>query len=138
MFNFGLHSNLVHAIHMMETIPNDFNKYITMIMKIDSNISRSQTTITHNLSKNYHFHCPNSKPQCKDNDAMDVDCLHEEGHCDHMMKGLCFYCHKQGHHAAKCPTKEKDKKKKKVLVCQEKIKEESEDKVETCHLTDDF
>jgi len=77
LFNLGLQPSLIQAIHMMETIPNDFNKYITAIMKINSNIDR-----------------------------------------------------------AKC--RKKDKKKKKILVHQEKIKEDDKDEVETHRLAEDF
>jgi len=39
MFNLGLNNNLLHAIHMMGDIPNNFDKYLTAVMKIDSNIN---------------------------------------------------------------------------------------------------
>jgi hypothetical protein len=64
---------------------------------------------------------------------MDVDRLDEVAHADHMARGLCFECHKHGHRANRCP----DKKKKKVPVRQENIKEEDEE-VETRRLAEDF
>jgi hypothetical protein len=67
---------------------------------------------------------------------MDVDRLDEEGWIDQMWKGLCFHCHEHCHQAAKCLVKEKDKKKK-ILVHQEKIEEESEDEVKTHRLAED-
>jgi hypothetical protein len=45
MFNLGLNDNLVHAVHLMGEIPTDFDKYITAVTKIDSNINCSKTTI---------------------------------------------------------------------------------------------
>jgi hypothetical protein len=135
LFNLGLQPSLVQAIHMMESIPNDFDKYITTVMKINSNINQGNTTITLTAAKNYHHYCLNPKPQCKDDDAMDIDCLNEEAHAEHMSKGLCFNCHEHSHRAARCPKKDK---KKKVPVRQEKIKEEEDDEVETHHLAEDF
>jgi hypothetical protein len=39
MFNLGLNDNLLHTIHMMGDIPHDFDKYLTAVIKIDSNIN---------------------------------------------------------------------------------------------------
>jgi len=39
MFNLGLKDHLLCAIHLMGDIPNDFDKYLTTVMKIDSNIN---------------------------------------------------------------------------------------------------
>jgi hypothetical protein len=71
---------------------------------------------------------------------MDVDCLDEVAHADHMAKGLCFDCHKHGHQANCCPNK-----KKKIPVRQENIEEEEEEEeeeedeeVENHCLTEDF
>jgi hypothetical protein len=119
LFNLGLQPHLVQAIHMMETIPSDFDKYITAITKINSNINQGNSTIVLTTGKNNCYYHLNPKPQHKDNDAMNVDCLEEEAHAEHMAKGLCFNCHEHSHRAAKCS--KKDKKKKKVLVHQEKI-----------------
>jgi hypothetical protein len=140
LFNFGLQPSLVQAIHMMENIPNNFDKYVTAVMKINSNINQGNTTIALTSGKHYHHFHPNPKPQHKDNDAMDVDHLNEEAHAEHMQKGLCFNCHEHGHLATKClkKDKKKKKKKKKVLVCQEKIEEEDEDEVEICCLAKGF
>jgi hypothetical protein len=63
---------------------------------------------------------------------MDVDRLDEAAHANHMARGLCFECHKHGHHANHCPDK-----KKKVPVRQENIEEEDEE-VETHWLAEDF
>jgi hypothetical protein len=46
MFNLGLNNDLLRAIHLMGEIPTDFDKYITAVTKIDSNINRGKTTIT--------------------------------------------------------------------------------------------
>jgi hypothetical protein len=132
MFNLGLNDNPLRAIHMMGEIPTDFDKYVTAVTKIDSNINCGNTTISltnANCYRNYH---PQYKPQKKDDDAMDVDHLDEEECAECMAKGLCFACQKRGHHANRCPDK-----KKKVPVRQEKIKEE-EDEVENCRLVEDF
>jgi hypothetical protein len=53
LFNLGLQPSLVRAIHMMESIPNDFD------MKINSNINRGNTTITLTACKNYCHYCLN-------------------------------------------------------------------------------
>jgi hypothetical protein len=45
MFNLGLNDDLVNAVHLMGEILIDFDKYITTVTKIDSNINRSKTTI---------------------------------------------------------------------------------------------
>jgi len=45
LFNLGLKDDLLCAIHMMGDIPNDFNKYLAAVMKIDSNINQGNTTI---------------------------------------------------------------------------------------------
>jgi hypothetical protein len=102
MFNLGLNNNLLCTIHMMGDIPNDFDKYLTAVMKIDSNINQGNTTISLTNANQYQNHCPQSKPQKRDDDAMDVDCLDEEARTDHMAKGLCFNCHKNGHQANRC------------------------------------
>jgi hypothetical protein len=46
MFNLGLNDDLVCTVHLMGEIPTDFDKYITAVTKIDSNINRGKTTIT--------------------------------------------------------------------------------------------
>jgi hypothetical protein len=122
---------------MVENIPSDFDKYVTTVMKINSNINQGNTTIALTTSKNHCYYHLNPKPQSKDDDAMDVDHIDEEAHAEHMSKGFCFNFHEHGHRATRCP--KKDKKKKKVPVCQEKIEEEEEeDKVETRCLAKDF
>jgi hypothetical protein len=45
MFNWGLNDDLLHTIHLMGEIPTNFDKYITAVMKIDSNINCRKTTI---------------------------------------------------------------------------------------------
>jgi hypothetical protein len=45
MFNLGLNNDLLRAIHLMGEIPTNFDKYITAITKIDSNINCGKTTI---------------------------------------------------------------------------------------------
>jgi hypothetical protein len=130
MFNLGLNDDLVHAVHLMGEIPTDFDKYITAITKIDSNINRSKTTIVLTNTNRYcHYH---PQPKKKDDDAMDVDCLDEEERTDCMAKGLCFVCKKRGHRANSCP-----EKKKKVPVRQEKIEEE-DNETENRRLAEDF
>jgi hypothetical protein len=47
MFNLGLNDTLLHTIHMMGDIPTDFDKYVTTVTKIDSNINRRNTTNYH-------------------------------------------------------------------------------------------
>jgi hypothetical protein len=133
MFNLGLNDNLVRAIHLMGEIPTDFDKYITTVTKIDSNINRGQTTIALTNTNRYRHYHPQPKSQKKDDDMMDVDHLDEEECANCMAKGLCFVCKKRGHHANSCPEK---KKKKKVPVRQEKIEEE--DEMENHHLAEDF
>jgi hypothetical protein len=118
LFNLELQSHLIQEIHMMETIPSDFDKYVAAVIKINSNINQGNFTIALTTGKNNHYYHPNPKPQCKDNDAMDVDHLDEEAHAEHMSKGLCFNCHEHSHWDTKCP--KKDKMKKKVPVHQEK------------------
>jgi hypothetical protein len=121
MFNLGLNDDLMRAIHLMGEIPTDFDKYITAVTKIDSNINRGKTTIALTSANRYRNYCP--QPKKKDEDAMDIDHLDKEEHADCMAKGLCFICKKRGHCANSCPEK---KKKKKVPVRQEKIEEEDE------------
>jgi hypothetical protein len=117
---------------MMGEIPTDFDKYITAVTNIDSNINRRNTTISLTNANHYHNYHPQYKPQKKDDDAMDMDHLDEEECAECMAKGLCFVCQKHGHCANCCPDK-----KKKVLVRQEKIEEE-EDKVENHCLAEDL
>jgi hypothetical protein len=131
MFNLGLNNDLVNTVHLMGEIPTDFDKYITTVTKIDSNINCSKTTIALTCTNQYHNYCP--QPKKKDDDAMDVDHLDEEECADCMAKGLCFVCKKRGHRANSCP----EKKKKKVPVRQEKIEEE-DDEMENRHLVEDF
>jgi len=45
MFNLGLNDDLLCTIHLMGEIPTNFDKYITTVMKIDSNINCGKTTI---------------------------------------------------------------------------------------------
>jgi hypothetical protein len=92
MFNLGLNDNLVRAVHLMGEIPTDFDKYITTVTKIDSNINRGKTTITLTNTNRYCHYCP--QPKKKDDDAMDIDRLDEEECTDCMAKGLCFVCKK--------------------------------------------
>jgi hypothetical protein len=94
MFNLGLNDNLLHAIHMMGETPTNFDKYITAVTKIDSNINRGNTTISLTNTNRYRNYHPQYKPQKKDNDAMDIDCLDEEECIECMAKGLCFICQK--------------------------------------------
>jgi hypothetical protein len=131
MFNLGLTDDLVNAVHLMGEIPTDFDKYITAVTKIDSNMKRGKTTIALTRANRH----PNYRPQPKkkDDDAMDVDRLDEEERADCMAKGLCFVCKKRGHRANSCP----EKKKKKVPVRQEKIEEE-DDETENRRLAEDF
>jgi len=82
MFNLGLNDTLLRTIHMMGDIPTDFDKYITAVTKIDSNINHRNTT-------NYR---PQFKSQKKDDNTMDVDHLDEEECAECMAKGLCFMC----------------------------------------------
>jgi hypothetical protein len=131
MFNLGLNDDLVNAIHLMGEIPTDFDKYITTVTKIDSNMKRGKTTIALTRASRHPSYRP--QPKKKDDDAMDVDRLDEEEHADCMAKGLCFVCKKRGHRANSCP----DKKKKKIPVRQEKIKEE-DDETENRRLAEDF
>jgi hypothetical protein len=131
MFNLGLNNDLVRAVHLMGEIPTNFDKYITAVTKIDSNINCGKTTIALTNANRYRNYHP--QPKKKNNDAMDVDCLDEEERADCMAKGLCFMCKKRGHRANSCP----EKKKKKVPVRQEKIKEE-DDETENCRLAEDF
>jgi hypothetical protein len=68
---------------------------------------------------------------------MEVDCLTDDEHQNHLRKGLCFKCHELGHWAnnLKCM----ENKKKKVPIWQKKIEEEeSKDEVKTHHLAEDF
>jgi hypothetical protein len=102
MFNLGLNDTLLHAIHMMGEIPTNFDKYITAITKIDSNINCRNTTISLTNTNHYCNYHPQYQPQKKDNDAMDIDCLDEEEHVECMAKGLCFVCQKHGHHTNCC------------------------------------
>jgi len=132
MFNLGLNDDLLRAIHLMGEIPTDFDKYITAVTKIDSNINCGKTTITLTNTNRYRHYRPQPKSQKKDNDVMDIDHLDEEECTDCMAKGLCFMCKKRGHCANHCP-----EKKKKVPVRQEKIKEE-DDKTENRRLAEDF
>jgi hypothetical protein len=134
MFNLGLNDDLVRAVHLMGEIPTDFDKYITAVTKIDSNINRGKTTIALTNANRYRNYRP--QPKKKDDDAMDVDRLDEEECTDCMAKGLCFVCKKRGHRANSCPEKKK-KKKKKVPVRQEKIEEE-DDEMENHCLAEDF
>jgi hypothetical protein len=92
MFNLGLNDNILRAIHLMGKIPTNFDKYITAIAKIDSNINCSKTTITLTNANRYQNYRP--QPKKKDNDVMDVDRLDEEERTDCMAKGLCFMCKK--------------------------------------------
>jgi hypothetical protein len=94
MFNLGLNDDLLHAIHLMGEIPTDFDKYITAVTKIDSNINCGKTTIALTNTNRYRHYRPQPKSQKKDNDAMDVDCLDKEECADCMAKGLCFVCKK--------------------------------------------
>jgi hypothetical protein len=119
MFNLGLNNNLLCTIHMMGEIPTDFDKYVTAVMKIESNINRGNTTISLTNTNHYRNYCPQFKPQRKDDNAMDVDRLDEDVHVECMAKGLCFLCCKHGHWANHCPDK-----KKKIPVRQERIEEE--------------
>jgi len=130
MFNLGLNDNLLHTIHLMGEIPTNFDKYITAVTKIDSNINRGKTTIALTNTNQYRHYCP--QPKKKDDDAMDVDCIDEEELADCMAKGLCFVCKKRGHRANRCP-----EKKKKVPVRQEKIEKE-DDEMENRRLAEDF
>jgi hypothetical protein len=130
MFNLGLNDDLMNAIHLMGEIPTDFDKYITTITKIDSNINRGKTTIALPCANRYCNYRP--QPKKKDDDAMDIDRLDKEEHADCMAKGLCFMCRKRGHRANSCL-----EKKKKVPVRQEKIEEE-DDETENCRLAEDF
>jgi hypothetical protein len=131
MFNLGLNDDLMNAVHLMGEIPTNFDKYITAVTKIDSNINRGKTTIALTHANRYHNYRP--QPKKKDDDAMDIDHLDEEECADCMAKGLCFVCKKHGHCANSCP----EKKKKKVPVRQEKIKEEDDEMENRC-LTEDF
>jgi hypothetical protein len=92
MFNLGLNDTLLHAIHMMGEIPTDFDKYVTTVTKIDSNINRGNPTISLTNANRYCNYHPQYKPQKKDDNAMDVDCLDEEERVECMAKGLCFVC----------------------------------------------
>jgi hypothetical protein len=92
IFNLGLNNDLVRAIHLMGEIPTNFDKYITAVTKIDSNINRGKTTIALTNANQYHNYRP--QPKKKDDDAMDVDRLDEEECADCMAKGLCFVCKK--------------------------------------------
>jgi len=92
MFNLGLNNNLLHAIHMMGEIPTNFDKYITMVTKIENNINHGNTIISLTNANRYRNYHPQYKPQKKDNDAMDVDHLDKEEHAECMAKGLCFMC----------------------------------------------
>jgi len=130
MFNLGLNDNLVRAVHLMGEIPTNFDKYITTVTKIDSNINHGKTTIALTNANRYRNYRP--QPKKKDDDAMDVDCLNKEERADCMAKGLCFICKKRGHRANSCPDK-----KKKVPVRQEKIKEEDDEMENRC-LAEDF
>jgi hypothetical protein len=132
MFNLGLNDELVNAVHLMGEIPTDFDKYITAVTKIDSNMKRGKTTIALTRANRHLNYRP--QPKKKDDDAMDIDRLDEEERADCMAKGLCFVCKKHGHRANACPNK---KKKKKVPVRQEKIEEE-DDGAENRRLAEDF
>jgi hypothetical protein len=90
MFNLGLNDTLLHAIHMMGEIPIDFDKYVTTVTKINSNINHGNTTISLTNDNHYHNYHPQYRPQKKDDNVMDVDCLDEEEHAECMAKGLCF------------------------------------------------
>jgi hypothetical protein len=92
MFNLGLNDDLLSAIHLMGEIPTNFDKYITTVTEIDSNINRGKTTITLTHTNRYCHYRP--QPKKKDDDAMDVDRLNEGEHADCMAKGLCFMCKK--------------------------------------------
>jgi len=131
MFNLGLNDNLLCAIHLMGEIPTNFDKYITAITKIDSNINRGKTTIALTNTNQYRHYRP--QPKKKDDDAMDVDRIDKEERANCMAKGLCFVCKKRGHRANRCPKK----KKKKVPVRQEKIEKE-DDEMENRRLAEDF
>jgi hypothetical protein len=133
MFNLGLNDDLVRAIHLMGEIPTNFDKYITAITKIDSNINHGKTTIALTNTNQYRHYRSQPKSQKKDDDTMDVDRLNEEECTDCMAKGLCFVCKKRSYRANSCP----EKKKKKVPVRQEKIEEE-DDETENCRLAEDF
>jgi hypothetical protein len=133
MFNLGLNDDLVRAIHLMGEIPTNFDKYITAVTKIDSNINHGKTTIALTNTNQYHHYRSQPKSQKKDDDTMDVDRLNEEECTDCMAKGLCFVCKKRSYRANSCP----EKKKKKVPVRQEKIEEE-DDETENCRLAEDF
>jgi hypothetical protein len=78
MFNLGLNDTLLRAIHMMGDIPTDFDKYVTAVTKIDSNINRRNTTISLTNANRYHNYHPQFKLQKKDDNTMDVDHLDEE------------------------------------------------------------
>jgi hypothetical protein len=134
MFNLGLNDDLVNAVHLMGEIPTDFDRYITAVIKIDSNINRGKTTIALTRANRYRNFRP--QPKKKNDDTMDVDRLDEEEQADCMATGLCFVCKKRGHCANTCPEKKK-KKKKKVPVRQEKIEEE-DDEMENHRLAEDF
>jgi hypothetical protein len=131
MLNLGLNDDLVNAVHLMGEIPTDFDKYITTVTKIDSNIKCGKTTIALTRANQHPSYHP--QPKKKDDDAMDVDRLDEEECANCMAKGLCFMCKKRGHRTNSCP----EKKKKKVPVRQEKIKEEDNETENRC-LVEDF
>jgi hypothetical protein len=133
MFNLGLNDDLVNAVHLMGEIPTDFDKYITAVIKIDSNINCGNTTIALTCANQYRNYRPQPQAKKKDDNTMDVDRLDEEECADCMAKGLCFVCKKRGHRANACP----EKKKKKVPVRQEKIEEE-DDETENRRLAEDF
>jgi len=59
MFNLGLNNDLVRAVHLMGEIPTDFDKYITTVTKIDSNINHGKTTIALTNANR----CRNYRPQ---------------------------------------------------------------------------
>jgi hypothetical protein len=132
MFNLGLNNNLLRTIHMMGDIPTNFNKYVTTVTKIKSNINCRNTTISLMNANQYHIYHPQFKPQKKGDNTMDVDHLDEDTCAECMTRGLCFLCHKHSHRANHCPEK------KKVPVRQERIEEEEEDEVENHRLAEDF
>jgi hypothetical protein len=92
----------------METVPTNFDKFVTAAMKLDANWKQGASYQNHaqkNKKGNSNTkYVPHPSASRRDPDAMDIDCTlspSEKDKASH--EGHCFKCNEKGHRANQCP-----------------------------------